>query len=133
MREAEKIACINRPGFDLSFSIQWQTADGTWHTGKWDSGTYPTLQTRISPSPFSTSVGVPRGAVAVRPYVHAVLGKHQEGSAVVRAADNDQTAAYEVHGTTLNFSVVPSSEPTWQNWSQNIVHVPPADGENYNF
>ncbi len=32
-----------------------------------------------------------------------------------------------------NGSLPPQSSPTWTNWTQNIVHAPPADGSNYYF
>ena len=71
-------------------------------------------------------------------YVHAVWGKSEGGSPEVQFSDNNQGVVYEVTGTTLIFSVkmvtVPlSSAPTWNNWSQNLVHKPASDGENYYF
>ncbi|RMH29142.1 MAG: hypothetical protein D6692_04640 [Planctomycetota bacterium] len=103
MRKVEKIACSNAAGFVMNFSIRWMDTDGLWHTTDWNSGNYPIDQTRTSPS--LSSIGVPTDAVAVTPYVHAILGKHQQGTPAVQAADNGQVGTYNVTGTTLDFHV----------------------------
>ncbi len=103
MREIDKIACSNAAGFVMNFSIQWLDTDGTWHTTEWNSGNYPINMTRKSPS--LSSIGVPEDALGVTPYVHAILGKHEQGTPLVQAADNGQVATYNVTGTTLDFQV----------------------------
>ncbi len=104
MIPVEKIACSNEAGFVMNFSIRWMDSNGQEHTTDWNSGNYPIDQTRTSPS--LTSIGVPADAILAKPYVHAILGKHEEGKPVVQVStDNGQTATYRVSGTTLDFSV----------------------------
>lgn len=103
MRQVEKIACTNNAGFVMNFSVQYLTSEGKWETTAWNSGNYPIDQTRTSPD--LSSIGVPSDALAVTPYVHAILGTHNQGSPLVNYANNGQVGAYEVRGTTLDYSV----------------------------
>jgi len=103
MTNVEKISCTNNAGFVMNFSIQWLGADGVWTTAEWNSGNYPINQTRTSPD--LASIGVPKDALAVSPYVHAILGNHESGKPYVNYANNGQVGSYEVKGTTLNYSV----------------------------
>lgn len=103
MQQVQKIACVNNGGFVMNFSIRWLDSNGQWQTSEWNSGNYPINQTRTSPD--LASIGVPADALAITPYVHAILGNHNIGEPLVNYAANGQTAAYNVHGTTLNYSV----------------------------
>lgn len=103
MRKVEKIACSNAAGFVMNFSIRWLDSDGSWKTSHWNSGNYPIDQTKTSPT--LSSIGVPSDALAVTPYVHAILGVHNQGEPLVQAEDNGQVATYNVTGTTLDYSV----------------------------
>ncbi len=127
----EKISCFNDAAFVMNFSIQWLDSDGNWQTTSWNSGNYPIGETRTSPS--LSSIGVPEDALAVTPYVHAILGDHERGSPLVKATSNGGVAAYEVKGTTLDFSVTPATDGcSWEsryqhNWSKTInLCVDPA-------
>jgi len=110
----------------MSFSIQWSDSKGSWHTSAWNSGNFDNGLYKVSP-PLS-SIGVPPDASGVAPYVSAVLGTSNRGAPLVQSANNGRVAAYEVTGTTLDFSVGPLP---WKNWSQNIVHTMTIDGEYY--
>lgn len=103
MKKGNKIACVNNAGFVMNFSIQWLGTDGVWVTTEWNSGNYPINQTRVSPT--LTSIGVPTDALAIKPYVHAILGKHNSGNPLVQVDPEGQTLTYDVKGTTLDFSV----------------------------
>jgi hypothetical protein len=103
MTSVQYIACTNNAGFDMNFSVQYLDSSGNWNTTEWNSGTYPIDQTRTSPD--LGSIGVPSSALAVTPYVHAILGDHGQGSPFVSYSANGQTGTYEVKGATLNFSV----------------------------
>lgn len=119
MKNVDRIACNNNAWFVMNFSIQWKTPDGNWHTSEWNSGNYKKGDVKVSPS-LSAVVGVPDDAVEVRPYVKAILGKSESGQALSPASDG-QMVAYDVSGTTLNFSVE-LTDLKWQNWSANLVH-----------
>lgn len=103
MLKVQKIACVNNALFVMNFSVRWLDAHGEWHTSEWNSGNYPINQTRTSPD--LASIGVPADALAVTPYVHAVLGVSNSGSPMVNYAANGNTAGYTVTGTTLIYSV----------------------------
>lgn len=103
MRQVEKIACTNNAGFVMNFSIRWLDSSGEWKTSAWNSGNYPIDQTRTSPD--LGTIGVPNDALAITPYVHAILGKSESGGPLVGYAADDQVATYEVKGTTLSYSV----------------------------
>ena len=103
MRKVDKIACSNAAGFVMNFSIRWLDSNGDWKTSEWNSGNYPIDQTRTSSS--LTSIGVPEDALAVTPYVAAILGVHNEGKPYVGVEEGDQVATYNVTGTTLSYSV----------------------------
>ena len=126
MRTVERIGCVNHGIFIANFTIQWLDAQGKWNTTNWNSGDYNNGQYRASPT--LTSIRVPTDALAVTPYVHAVLGTSNRGTPLVQCANNGRLAAYEVTGTTLDFSVNPLP---WRNWAQNIVHTFTIDGEYY--
>ncbi len=101
--QVQKIACVNNAGFVMNFQIQYLDADGAQHLTDWNSGNYPINQTGTSPD--LESIGVPANALAVTPYVNAILGKSNTGNPEVTYAANGQTATYTVTGTTLIFSV----------------------------
>ena len=103
MIQVQYIACTNDAGFVMSFAVKWLDQSGEWHTTKWDSGHYPIDQTRTTPD--LTTIGVPSDAVAIVPFVDAVLGKNETGSPYVQYATNGHTAVFEVKGTTLDYSV----------------------------
>jgi hypothetical protein len=103
MQNVQKIACANAAGFVMNFSIRWLDASGNWFTTHWNSGNYPIDQTRTSPD--LASIGVPPDALAVSPYVHAILGKSGEGTPYVAYAANGNVGTYTVSGTTLDYSV----------------------------
>lgn len=103
MLQVQRIACVNNGGFVMNFSVRYLDSEGHWHTADWNSGNYPINQTRTSPD--LGEIGVPDDAVAVTPYVHAILGKHETGEPLVTFAANGQTGTYGVKGTTLDFSV----------------------------
>ncbi len=126
MRKVEKIGCMNHGIFVASFTIQWLDNQGSWHTVGWNSGNFDWGQYKASPS--LSSLGVPSNALAVRPYVQAVLGVSNPGAPLVQAANNGRVAAYEVNGTTLDYTVSPLP---WRNWAENIVHAIGIDGEYY--
>jgi hypothetical protein len=93
--DAQKIACINHAGFDMSFVAQTSGASSP------STGTYPTLQTRVidlATMPF-------REGLEFWPVVDAVLGKTQAAGEHIVYRANGQTATYQVTGTTLNFDV----------------------------
>jgi FAD/FMN-containing dehydrogenase len=126
MRQVERIGCLNNGIFVMNFSIQWFDSKGSWHTSAWNSGNFDNGLYKVSP-PLS-SIGVPADAIGVTPYVSAVLGTSNRGAPLVQPANNGRLAAYEVTGTTLDFSVQPLP---WRNWAQNIVHTMTIDGEYY--
>jgi hypothetical protein len=103
MRQVEKITCFNAAAFVMNFSVQWLDDQGKWATSSWNSGNYPVGQNRTTPS--LDTIGVPADAIAVTPYVHAILGVHNQGTPFVQYAKNGQAASYTVNGTTLSFSV----------------------------
>ena len=103
MRAVENVACSNMAGFVMNFSIRWLDGSGKWNTSEWNSGNYPIDQSRTCN--LRKDAKIPDDAVAVAPYVHAILGKHEEGNPLVSSASNGQTATYEVKGTTLDYSV----------------------------
>lgn len=95
MIEAQKIACVNDAGFVMSFKAVCKggSSDG--------SGNYPIDQTRVidlGTTPFRTGT-------EFWPEVHAVLGKTQSAGNHISFQMNNQTATYEVKGTTLNYSI----------------------------
>jgi FAD/FMN-containing dehydrogenase len=124
--QVERIGCANHGIFVMSFTIQWLDDQGAWHTSNWNSGNFEWGQYVVSP-PLS-SIGVPTNALAVTPYVQAVLGKTARATPVVRNANNGRLAAYDVNGTTLDFTVTPLP---WTNWARNIVHAMTVDGQYY--
>jgi len=126
MRRVELIGCLNNGIFSMNFSIQWFDSNGSWHTSTWNSGNFENGLYKVSPS--LPSIGIPMDAIGVAPYVSAVLGTSNRGEPLVQSANNGRLAAYEVTGTTLNFSVQPLP---WRNWAQNIVHTMTIDGEYY--
>jgi hypothetical protein len=126
MRQVERIGCLNNGIFVMSFSIQWSDSKGSWDSSAWNSGNFDNGLYKVSP-PLS-SIGVPADASGVAPYVSAVLGTSNRGAPLVQSANNGRVAAYEVTGTTLDFSVGPLP---WKNWSQNVVHTMTIDGEYY--
>ena len=126
MRQVERIGCLNNGIFVMSFAVQWSDSKGSWHTSAWNSGNFDNGLYKVSP-PLS-SIGVPADASGVAPYVSAVLGTSNRGAPLVQSANNGRVAAYEVTGTTLDFSVGPLP---WKNWSQNVVHTMTVDGEYY--
>lgn len=88
----------------MNFSISWLDSGGKQHFSHWCSSNYPIGKSHTSPD--LDTIGVPSDAVAVTPYVHAILGNHTVGSPMVKAASKGQeVATYEVKGTTLDFSV----------------------------
>jgi hypothetical protein len=87
----------------MNFSIQWLNPDGNWGTSEWNSGNHPISQTRTSPD--LKSIGVLENALAVAPYVKAVLGKNQRGEPAVTWQANGQTGTYIVQGWTLSHTV----------------------------
>ena len=99
----QKIACRNEAGFVMNFSIGYIDGDGrTQHSPK-NSGNYPLAQTRTIDL---SEAGInPEDAILLWPYVHAILGKHENGEPKVKYARNGKTAVYKVKGTTLDFSV----------------------------
>ena len=126
MRQVERIGCLNNGIFVMNFSVQWSDSKGSWHTSAWNSGDFENGLYKVSPT--LSSIGVPVDAIGVAPYVSAVLGESNRGAPLVQGADNGRVAAYEVTGTTLDFSVQPLP---WRNWSKNIVHTMTIDGEYY--
>jgi FAD/FMN-containing dehydrogenase len=126
MRQVERIGCVNNGIFITNFSIQWLNSQGSWQTSAWNSGNFDWGEYRASPT--LSSIGVPSDAIAVTPYVNAVLGTSNRGAPVVGSANNGRLAAYLVTGTTLNFTVAPLP---WRNWAQNVVHMLTVDGECY--
>lgn len=126
MTPFERISCANHAAFIMNFSIQWLDSDGSWKTSAWNSGNFLNGSTVVSP-PLA-ALGVPPDALAIRPYVHAVAGK-SEGGAPIQAARNSRLAAYDVRGTTLDFSVT-QVPVTWQNWGGNLAHTLSSD-DNY--
>lgn len=103
MQQVQKIACVNNGLFVMNFSIRWLDPSGQWQTSEWNSGNYPINQTRTSPD--LANIGVPADALAITPYVHAILGNNNSGQPLVGYVANGQTAIYNVHGVTLNYSV----------------------------
>src|SRR5262249_14837915 len=103
MIQVQYISCVNDAGFVMNFSIRYLDQDGNWHTASWNSGNYPIDQSKTSPD--LATIGVPSDAIAVAPYVHAILGQSELGSPYVQYAANGQTATYEVKGTVDSFSV----------------------------
>lgn len=103
LQQVQYIACINEAAFVMNFSIQYLESDGNWKTSEWNSGNYPVGRTVKSPD--LASLGVPADAIAITPYVHAILGVHNTGTPMVTYAANGQTASYKVSGTTLSYSV----------------------------
>lgn len=102
MQQAQYIACVNAAGFVMNFSIKYlDTNTGEWKVGKQNSGNYPIGQER---SLNGAENDVPLGSV-MAPVVHAILGVSNEGTPFVTYAANGQTATYNVHGTTLIYSV----------------------------
>src|SRR5271166_2027378 len=126
IRQVERIGCVNHGIFVMNFSIQWLDNQGNWNTSGWNSGNFEWGQYKVSP-PLS-SIGVPTNALGVTPYVQAILGQSNRGTPLVQNAGNGRLAAYDVDGTTLNFTVTPLP---WRNWAQNIVHILTVDGEYY--
>ncbi|HEY0604469.1 MAG TPA: hypothetical protein VGD58_16220 [Herpetosiphonaceae bacterium] len=103
MLQIAKIACTNNAAFVMNFSIRWLDHAGNWHLSEWNSGDYAINQTRTSPDLIS--IDVPSDARAIAPYVHALLGEHRTGAPMVSYSANNQVAAYEVKGTTSDYSV----------------------------
>ena len=99
----QSIACTNKGAVVMNFSVRWLDSDGHWHTSHWNSGNYPINETRTSPD--LASIGIPDDAMAVSPYVHAVLGMHAMGNQTVNYAANGVVAHYIVRGMTLNVTV----------------------------
>ncbi|WP_342623909.1 FAD-binding protein [Pseudomonas alkylphenolica] len=126
MKQVERIGCLNSGIFVMNFSIQWFDSTGRWHTSEWNSSNFENGLYKVSP-PLST-LGVPADAIGVAPYVSAVLGTSNRGAPLVQSANNGRLAAYEVTGTTLDFTVQPLP---WRNWAQNIIYTMTIDGEYY--
>ena len=103
MPQVQKIACTNNAGFDMYFSILWEDENGVIQDTDWKSDTYPIDQTRVSPD--LATIGISPDARSLTPHVHAIFGKRESGTTVVTYAENDQTATYEVKGTTQRYSV----------------------------
>lgn len=99
----QNISCTNNAAFVMNFSIRWLDSDGNWHVTGWNSGNYPVGSTHTSPD--LASIGVPTYAVAVTPYVHAILGGHEDGNTTVNYSADGATAKYNVRGVTVSFSV----------------------------
>ncbi|MEV0146680.1 MULTISPECIES: hypothetical protein [unclassified Nonomuraea] len=102
MLQVENIACTNNAGFDMHFNVEYLDPNtGQFAESPPDSGSYPIDQTRTIKL---DTTQVPVGA-SLRPRVHADGGDTESGDTLVQYAQNGQTATYEVHGTTLDFSV----------------------------
>ncbi|HEX5503404.1 MAG TPA: hypothetical protein VFW96_12335 [Thermomicrobiales bacterium] len=100
MLQVQKIACSNAAGFVMNFAIKYLQDDGSWGSAG-ESGNYPIDQTRTIDG---NGQGIPEGT-PMTPEVHAILGVTHDGTPLVAFAPNGQTATYNVHGTTLNYSV----------------------------
>ena len=102
MQQAQYIACVNAAGFVMNFSIKFlDTNTGEWKVGPQNSGNYPIGQER---SLNGADNGIPNGAPMTAD-VHAILGVSNDGKPLLAYAANGQTATYNVHGTTLIYSV----------------------------
>ncbi|MGH7047901.1 MAG: cholesterol oxidase substrate-binding domain-containing protein [Stellaceae bacterium] len=127
--EAQKIACINNAGFDMSFVAQTNGARSI------STDNYPINQTRVidlATTPF-------REGMEFWPVVDAVLGRTQAAGEHIVFKLNGQTATYAVTGTTLNFDIKlvgspdgPTILPDWptgipldrypfKNWAGDLV------------
>jgi len=102
MQQAQYIACVNAAGFVMNFSIKYLDSNtGEWKVGPQNSGNYPIGQERsLNAADNGVTVGAPMTAD-----VHAILGVSNDGKPLVSYAANGQTATYNVHGTTLIYSV----------------------------
>ena len=106
MQQISKINVINKGGYVFNYSVQWLTSNGQWATSDWNSGNYAVGQSRETP-PLG-DIGVPKDALAVTVYGHAILGRSGQGHAFVTFDPSSQgVATYDAVGTTIiGFDVV---------------------------